>query len=225
MFNFFKNLGLAFKNKTATAEALWKIIGPPIVLARKWSKVREKSHSTSYSGFTIEFMKDEYLTGYFSGYLNFMLINFFKISNLTDRSEIMAKVYTAFDPGHFTSTEIFTKTMELVTRHHGKKNTTQGMDHAFMTVSVLIKAREKDKFLKDPIYLKAKKFYESGELDRLSRWAKRVELQKKLMGSMAMDMGSGKWQKMEENQAIAFRIMELTFVKKLNQKFKIKILI
>ena len=80
MFNFFKNLGLAFKNKTATAEALWKIIGPPIVLARKWSKVREKSYSTSYSGFTMEFMKDEYLTGYFGGYINFMLINFFKIT-------------------------------------------------------------------------------------------------------------------------------------------------
>ena len=42
MFNFFKNLGLAFKNKTTTAESLWKIIGPPIVLTRKWSKVREK---------------------------------------------------------------------------------------------------------------------------------------------------------------------------------------
>ena len=61
MFNFFKDLGLAFKSKTATAEALWKIIGPPIVLARKWSKVHEKSYATSYSGFTMEFMKDEYL--------------------------------------------------------------------------------------------------------------------------------------------------------------------
>ena len=62
----------------------------------------------------------------------------------------MTKVYTAFDPEHFTSTEIFAKTMALVTRHHGKKNTTQGMDHAFMTVAVLINAREKDEFLKDP---------------------------------------------------------------------------
>ena len=216
MFNFFKNLGLAFKSKTATAEALWKIIGPPIVLARKWSKVSEKSYGTSYSGFTMEFMKDEYLTGYFSGYLNFMLINCFKITNLTGRSEVMTKVYTTFDPEHFTSTEIFTETMALVTGHHGKKNTTQGMDHAFMTVAVFINAKEKEEFLKDPIYLKAKKFYESGA------WAKRIELQKKAMVSMAMDMGSGKWQKMEENQAIAFRIMELTFVKKLNQKFKIK---
>ena len=216
MFNFFKDLGLVFKNKTATAEALWKIIRPPIVLARKWSKVREKSHSTSYSGFTIEFMKDEYLTGYFSGYLNFMLINFFKITNLTDRSEIIMKVYTAFDPKHFTSTEIFTETMALVTGHHGKKNTTQGMDHAFMTVAVLINAKEKEEFLKDPIYLKAKKFYES------VAGAKRVELQKKVTGSLDMDTGSGKWQQMEENQAIAFRIMELTFVKKLNQKFKIE---
>ena len=195
---------------------MWKIIGPPIVLARKWSKVREKIHSTSYSGFTTEFMKDEYLTGYFSGYLNFMLINFFKITNLTGRSEVATKVYIAFDPEHFTSTEIFTKTMALVTRHHGKKNTTQGMDHAYMTVAVLIKARKKDEFLKDPIYLKAKKFYES------VAGAKRVELQKKVTGSMDMDTGSGKWQKMEENQAIAFRIIELTFVKKLNQKFKIK---
>ena len=43
----------------------------------------------------MEFMKDEYLTGYFSGYLNFMLINFFKMTNLTGGAAYLPGVTAA----------------------------------------------------------------------------------------------------------------------------------
>ena len=112
MFNFFKDLGLAFKNKDMVAEALWKLIGPPIMLANK--------HGT-YKNFTKEFMNDEYLTGYFTGYLNFMLINFFKITKQSDRGEVLYKVYRAFDPHYFSNAQIMTETVQGMTKLHGKK--------------------------------------------------------------------------------------------------------
>ena len=129
MINFFKGLGLVFKNKNTVAETLWKTIGTPIGIARTHGKYKQTGT------FTVPFMQDEYLTGYFSGYINFMLINCFKITNQTDRGDVMSKIYTAFDPIFFASAENFTKVMEMITRRHGKKNTTD-----FVKISNVISA-------------------------------------------------------------------------------------
>ena len=205
MKNFFKNLGLVFKNKNSTAQALWGAVGAPISIAKMTGK---------HQNFIEEFFNDPYLAGWLGGYINFMLINFFKITDATGRGEVLMKFYEFMDPDYFKGLDKFRKISEIIKGHQDKKITKDAVDSAFMTVAMFINSPSRVEFSSDAIYLKAKEFYESGE------WAKKAHIQNRVYGKIMGE--SKKSMEMPEHQAIAFRIMETTFVEKLNKKFKVK---
>ena len=64
---------LFFKNKKAIAENIWSQIGIPINIAKR---------TGTYEDFNKEFFEDDYLVGYFNGYINFMIKYDKKIYNL-----------------------------------------------------------------------------------------------------------------------------------------------
>ena len=199
----FSALKLLFKNKDQIAQSAWSQIGPPINLART---------TGSYKDFTNEFMNDDYLFGYFNRHINLMITYFFKIKNSTDRGFILGKIYALFDPRYKDSQELM-KLLDLTAIKKDRERTKLGADHAYITVAMIIN-QDKAAYLNDPIYLSAKKFYEEGE------WKKRAQIQKKVLGSLLA--GKKDAEKMPKDMAIAYRAFEITFVKNLNLKFKIK---
>lgn len=200
MKNFLKNLGLAFKNKNTTAQSLWEAIGAPISIAKTMGK---------YKNFTEEFFNDPYLCGWLTGYLKFMLENFFRITDATKKGEILMKFYERMDPNYFTKLDNFRKVNSMIKTHQEKKTAKDAVDSAFMTVAMFLNSPSKNQFASDPIYLEAEKFYQNGE------WAKKQHIQSRIMGEKTKSIN------MPEHQAIAFRIMEITFMQQLYKKFKI----
>lgn len=195
---------LFFKNKKAIAENIWSQIGIPINIAKR---------TGAYEDFNKEFFEDDYLVGYFNGYINFMIKFFFKIKNSTDSGFIIQDIMNFFDPIYSDFEEI-KKNIEIIKKAVGKKETELGADHAYLTVATMLNVQEKNNLTESKIYIEAEKFYNDGSFQ------KRADLQKKVLGSLASqgkDPG-----KMPKNFAIAYRIFEITFVKKLNEKFDLK---
>jgi len=195
---------LFFKNKNAIAENIWSQIGISINIAKKFG---------TYEDFNKEFFEDDYLVGYFNGYINFMIKFFFKVNNTTDSGFIIQKIMNFFDPIYSDFEEI-KKNIEIIKKAVGKENTKLGSDHAFMTVATMLNVQEKNNLTNSKIYIEADKFYNDGS------FLKRAEIQKKVLGSMVKNDKDPK--KMPKNFAIAYRIFELSFVKCLNKKFKVK---
>ena len=97
----------------------------------------------------------------------------------------------------------------MIKTHQEKKTAKDAVDSAFMTVAMFLNSPSKNQFASDPIYLEAEKFYQNGE------WAKKQHIQSRIMGEKTKSIN------MPEHQAIAFRIMEITFMQQLYKKFKI----
>ena len=196
MFSTIKSL--LFKNNNAIAEQIWLPFSVPINLIRL--EVSNKS-------FLDKFEEDNYLPHFFSGYQQFMLTHFFNVTGAVKKGTIVIKVMSMFDPVFRDTTKVVEYTKKL-TAHKTNKDALLGVDHASMAVAILCNTK---KYLDNKIYLEAEKFYDSGD------FLKRANEEKKILDSM----GKGKdTSKMPKNFAVAQRFFELTFTKKLNEKFK-----
>ena len=87
-----------------------------------------------------------------------------------------------------------------------------GAEHAFIAVAIMLdKPKVVSQFAKDEIYLEAVKYYDEGGFH------KNIELQKKVLGSLATGKDPSK---MPRQFAIAQRFFELTFTERLKERFK-----
>ena len=197
MFSTIKSL--LFKNNNAIAEQIWLPFSVPINLIRL--EVSNKS-------FLDKFYEDKYLAFFFTSYQLFMLKYLFNVTNKTDQGTIIITVMSMFDPTFKDHNKVAECNKRLAT-HKTNKDAILGTDHASIAVAILSDTK---KYLDNKIYLEAEKFYDSGD------FLKRANEEKKILDSM----GKGKdTSKMPKNIAIALRFFELTFTKKLNEKFKV----
>mgnify|MGYP006085839735 FL=1 len=193
-----------FKNKDSIAENIWSQLAIPIDLAKL---------TGTHTDFSNEFLDDDYLVGYFNSYQDLMARLFFKIKKPEDRGLIVTKILFLFD-SKFDDAKELIKFGDILKKIVGKKATVSGSEHAFMTIAIMLNdPKAKSYFLNDKIYLEAQKFYDDGGFE------KRANLQKAVLGSLATGKNAGE---MPKDFAIAYRVFELTFVKHLNKKFKVK---
>jgi len=193
---------LFFKNKDSIAVNIWSQIGIPINLARQIG---------THTDFTNEFLDDVYLLGYFNGYQNLMIEQFFNVKKPGDKGLIMSKILVLLDSKFGDSKELMGYS-DILKSYMGKKDLEFGSEDAFMTVAIMLNdPKAKSNLLDNKIYLEAQKFYDDGEFE------KRAKLQKKVLGSLSTDKDPAE---MPRDFAVAYRVFELTFVKHLNKKFK-----
>ena len=191
-----------FKNKDSIAGNIWSQIGIPINLARQIG---------THTDFTNEFLDDVYLLGYFNGYQNLMIEQFFNVKKPGDKGLIMSKILVLLDSKFGDSKELMGYS-DILKSYMGKKDLEFGSEDAFMTVAIMLNdPKAKSNLLDNKIYLEAQKFYDDGEFE------KRAKLQKKVLGSLSTDKDPAE---MPRDFAVAYRVFELTFVKHLNKKFK-----
>lgn len=196
MFSTIKSL--LFKNNNAIAEQIWLPFSVPINLIRL--KVSNKS-------FLDKFYDDIYLASFFNAYQLSMIEYFFEVTNEINKGKIVLKFVSMFDP-IFKDHNRIAEYNKKLTAHKTNKDALLGVDHASMAVAILCNTK---KYLDNKIYLEAEKFYDSGD------FLKRANEEKKILDSMSKGKDTSK---MPKNFAVAQRFFELTFTKKLNEKFK-----
>ena len=193
---------LLFKNKDTIAKTIWEHLGLPI------NTVRLKS---DHKDFVHEFSEDKYLSYFFNSYQQFMLQHFFKVKDNIDQGRIIQKIMRLFDP-RFEKDEEIIKFGEKLKLYVKDKEAILGAEHAFIAVAIMLdKPKVVSQFAKDEIYLEAVKYYDEGGFH------KNIELQKKVLGSLATGKDPSK---MPRQFAIAQRFFELTFTERLKERFK-----
>ena len=193
---------LLFKNKDTIAKTIWEHLGLPI------NAVRLKS---DHKDFVHEFSEDKYLSYFFNTYQQLMLEHFFKVKGNVNQGRIIQKVMRLFDPRFEKDDEIlkFGAKLKLYVKD---KEAILGAEHAFIAVAIMLdKPKVVSQFAKDKIYLEAVKYYDEGGFH------KNIELQKKVLGSLATGKDPSK---MPRQFVIAQRFFELTFTERLKERFK-----
>mgnify|MGYP001198199956 FL=1 len=193
---------LLFKNKDTIAKTIWEHLGLPI------NAVRLKS---DHKDFVHEFSEDKYLSYFFNTYQQLMLEHFFKVKGNVNQGRIIQKIMRLFDPRFEKDDEIlkFGAKLKLYVKD---KEAILGAEHAFIAVAIMLdKPKVVSQFAKDEIYLEAVKYYDEGGFH------KNIELQKKVLGSLATGKDPSK---MPRQFAIAQRFFELTFTERLKERFK-----
>lgn len=193
---------LLFKNKDAIAKTIWEHLGLPI------NAVRLKS---DHKDFVHEFSEDKYLSYFFNTYQQLMLEHFFKVKGNVNQGRIFQKVMRLFDPRFEKDDEIlkFGAKLKLYVKD---KEAILGAEHAFIAAAIMLdKPKVVSQFAKDKIYLEAVKYYDEGGFH------KNIELQKKVLGSLATGKDPSK---MPRQFVIAQRFFELTFTERLKERFK-----
>ena len=193
---------LLFKNKDTIAKTIWEHLGLPI------NAVRLKS---DHKDFVHEFSEDKYLSYFFNTYQQLMLEHFFKVKGNVNQGRIIQKIMRLFDPRFEKDDEIlkFGAKLKLYVKD---KEAILGAEHAFIAVAIMLdKPKVVSQFAKDKIYLEAVKYYDEGGFH------KNIELQKKVLGSLATGKDPSK---MPRQFAIAQRFFELTFTERLKERFK-----
>ena len=196
MFSTIKSL--LFKNNNAIAEQIWLPFSVPINLIRL---------EVSNKNFLDKFYEDKYLASFFNAYQLSMIEYFFKVNDKINKGKIILTFMPMFDP-IFKDHKKIAEYNKKLTTHKMNKDAVLGVDHASIAVAILCNTK---KYLGNKIYLDAEKFYDSGNFH------KRANEEKEILDSMSKGKDTSK---IPKNFAVAQRFFELTFTKKLNEKFK-----
>ena len=94
----------------------------------------------------------------------------------------------------------------------GSPNFILGQDNALMMFLVFTSNNDAHKFSKDPIYIEAKKYFETGEFKKKGELAKKI---------LPKDLSTGALSDAPSNIIVAYRIFEQTFEKRLNKVFNV----
>ena len=201
VFRFFKN-----KNKELANE-IYGIFKPRIHLAQT------KGTWKNYLSFGDAFIDDDYLFAFFNMYIN-ITMKAHGVEGI-DQGKIAVSIYELMDP----TFKDFTKVQRLMDRYHllsEEKNKvfTKGTNDAFMSYNVLTDNQITSEFKSNPIYKEAVKYFETGQSKKDHEFAI------KMMPNDLYD--TGLMSNVPASFLKGFRIIENTFVKRLNTVFKVK---
>lgn len=204
--------GLFKKNKDKIATEIYNTIGPHIELAKKFGKIKNGS------SFGHEFINDKYLVSFFNTYIAQAAKYSYEIKNTTDSGYIIIyaaelidkKYFTNQIPGFMSPIEYYSSTVKSLYFEGGDEYRKAAADCTLFYAVLTNWSDLLDKFKSNTVYKKAIKYIDSGKHKKLLDDAER------LMNSPMLASKNA-----PRNIKIAYHILELTFIKRLNKVFKV----
>jgi hypothetical protein len=197
--------GLFKDKKKELAKEIYGVFKPKI----EFVKVTGKWESNLSIGDVL--IGDDYLLGFLNTYIPWASREFGYTGQ--DAGLIMLDVYEHLDKT-FGDTQKQQQFLEISqkAKMKGSPNFILGQDNALMMFLVFTSNNDAHKFSKDPIYIEANKYFETGEFKKKGELAKKI---------LPKDLSTGALSDAPSNIIVAYRIFEQTFEKRLNKVFKV----